>query len=110
MIVAAISRGHSFKGIAAYLTGEGTEHDRAEWAATQNLATSDPQIAARNSDYVDYANGSKDAQPLMKKDILTDPSIYPPAEVFGHLFTTTPNTPEVQRIVTRMWTKIKSGS
>jgi putrescine transport system substrate-binding protein len=70
----------------------------------------DPKIAARNSDYVAYANGSKDAQPLMDKDILEDPSVYPKAETFAKLFTTTPNDPKVQRVVTRLWTKIKSGS
>jgi putrescine transport system substrate-binding protein len=70
----------------------------------------DPKIAARNSDYVAYANGSKDAQPLMDKDILEDPSVYPKAETFAELFTTTPNDPKVQRVVTRLWTKIKSGS
>jgi putrescine transport system substrate-binding protein len=70
----------------------------------------DPKIAARNSDYVAYANGSKDAQPLMDKDILGDPSVYPKAETFEKLFTTTPNDPKVQRVVTRLWTKIKSGS
>ena len=32
----------------------------------------DPKIAARNSDYVAYASGSKDAQALMNKDILED--------------------------------------
>jgi putrescine transport system substrate-binding protein len=70
----------------------------------------DPKIAARNSDYVAYANGSKDAQALMDKDILEDPSVYPKAETFAKLFTTTPNDPKVQRVVTRLWTKIKSGS
>jgi putrescine transport system substrate-binding protein len=70
----------------------------------------DPKIAARNSDYVAYANGSKDAQPLMDKDIIEDPSVYPKAETFAKLFTTTPNDPKVQRVVTRLWTKIKSGS
>jgi len=70
----------------------------------------DPKIAARNSDYVAYASGSKDAQPLINKDIIEDPSIYPKAETFAKLFTTTPNDPKVQRIVTRLWTKIKSGS
>ena len=70
----------------------------------------DPKIAARNSDYVAYASGSKDAQPLIDKEIIDDPSVYPKAETFEKLFTTTPNDPKVQRIVTRLWTKIKSGS
>jgi len=69
-----------------------------------------PEIAARNSNYVSYANGNKDSQPLLDPAIAKDPSIYPPQEVLDKLFTTTPNDPATQRIVTRVWTKVKSGT
>ncbi|HZP19915.1 MAG TPA: polyamine ABC transporter substrate-binding protein [Bauldia sp.] len=69
----------------------------------------DPKIAARNSNYVYYANGNKDSQPLLDKEVIEDPSIYPPPETFAKLFTTTPNDPKVQRLVTRLWTKVKTG-
>jgi putrescine transport system substrate-binding protein len=68
-----------------------------------------PEIAARNSNFVAYANGNKDSQPLLDEAIAKDPSIYPPEEILKKLFTTTPNDSKIQRIVTRTWTKVKSG-
>ena len=32
-----------------------------------------PEIAARNSDYVNYANGNKDSQPKLSKEVIEDP-------------------------------------
>ncbi|MEX0340252.1 MAG: spermidine/putrescine ABC transporter substrate-binding protein PotF, partial [Arenibacterium sp.] len=37
-------------------------------------------------------------------------AIYPTDETIGNLYTTTPYGPKVQRTVTRLWTKIKSGT
>jgi putrescine transport system substrate-binding protein len=70
----------------------------------------DPHIAARNSNYVYYANGNKDSQQYLDPDVIDDPAIYPPEAVIDKLFTTTPNDPKVQRVVTRLWTRIKTGS
>ncbi|HAJ19933.1 MAG TPA: spermidine/putrescine ABC transporter substrate-binding protein PotF, partial [Rhodospirillaceae bacterium] len=39
-----------------------------------------------------------------------DPAIYPSEAALNNLFTTTPYPPKVQRVVTRLWTKIKSGT
>jgi putrescine transport system substrate-binding protein len=69
-----------------------------------------PEVAAKNSDYVFYANGNKDSQPLISKDVIGDDAIYPDAEVMQRLFTTTPYDPKVQRVITRLWTNLKAGS
>jgi putrescine transport system substrate-binding protein len=68
-----------------------------------------PDIAARNSNYVAYANGNKASQEKLDEAILKDPSIYPSAETFAKLYTTTPNDPRVQREVTRVWTEVTTG-
>jgi len=68
-----------------------------------------PEIAARNSNYVYYANGNKDSQPLLDEEVIGDPAIYPDAETMARLFTTTPYEQRVQRVITRMWTDLKSG-
>lgn len=70
----------------------------------------DPEIAARNSNYVYYANGNKDSQQYLDAEVIDDPAIYPSEAVLDNLFTTTPNQPNVQRVVTRLWTKIKTGN
>lgn len=69
----------------------------------------DPQIAARNSNYVYYANGNKDSQQYLDPDVIGDPAIYPPESTMENLFTTTSNDPKVQRVITRLWTRIKTG-
>lgn len=68
-----------------------------------------PEIAAKLSNYVFYANGNKASQPLIDKEIFEDPAIYPPAEVQEKLFTISPYPPKIQRFVTRSWTRVKSG-
>ena len=69
----------------------------------------DPHIAARNSNYVYYANGNKDSQQYLEEDVIGDPAIYPDEETMNKLFTTTPNDPKTQRVITRVWTKVKTG-
>ena len=68
-----------------------------------------PEVAAANSNYVFYANGNKDAQPMVDKAIFEDPAIYPDEATLGRLFTTTPYDAKIQKIVTRVWTNVKSG-
>lgn len=68
-----------------------------------------PEIAARNSNYVYYANGSKDSQPLLDEEVIDDPAIYPDAATIAKLYTTTISPPRVQREMTRVWTEVKTG-
>ncbi len=70
----------------------------------------DAQNMADASNYVYYANGNKASQPLLAEDVIGDPAIYPTEKTINNLYTTTPYPPKVQRVVTRMWTKIKSGT
>jgi putrescine transport system substrate-binding protein len=68
-----------------------------------------PEVAAANSNFVFYANGSKDAQPLVEKEILEDPAIYPDEATLKLLYTTTPYDARTQRTVTQIWTTVKTG-
>jgi putrescine transport system substrate-binding protein len=70
----------------------------------------DAQNMAAASNYVYYANGNKASQELLIEDVIGDPAIYPSEEALNNLFTTTPYDAGVQRTVTRLWTKIKSGT
>jgi putrescine transport system substrate-binding protein len=70
----------------------------------------DAQNAAAASNYVYYANGNKASQEFLVEDVIGDPAIYPNEATLENLFTTTPWDPKVQRVVTRLWTKIKSGT
>lgn len=70
----------------------------------------DAQNMADASNYVYYANGNIESQPLLEEDVIGDPAIYPDAATVENLYTTTPYPARVQRTVTRLWTKIKSGT
>ena len=65
---------------------------------------------AAASNYVYYANGNKASQPMLEEDVIGDPAIYPDESTLKNLYTTTPYPAKVQRKVTRLWTKIKSGT
>lgn len=68
-----------------------------------------PEVAAANSDFVFYANGNIDSQPLLSEDIIADEAVYPSQETLDRLFTSTTYEPKVQRLITRLWTSIKAG-
>jgi len=68
-----------------------------------------PDIAARNSNYVFYANGNKASQELIDEEVITDPAIYPAEETVNKLYTTSVSPPRVQREMTRAWTEVKTG-
>ena len=68
-----------------------------------------PEVIAKASNYVYYANGNATSQPMLEEDITGDPAIYPDAETLGKLYVTTPWGPKPQRLLTRAWTKVKTG-
>ncbi|WP_415713905.1 polyamine ABC transporter substrate-binding protein [Roseibium sp.] len=68
-----------------------------------------PDVMAKASNYVYYANGNKASQELLNDDVIGDTAIYPDEATVKNLYTTTPYPPKVQRIVTRTWTGVKSG-
>jgi len=67
-------------------------------------------VIAKASNYVYYANGNLASQPLLNADVIGDPAIYPDAETVSHLFVVKPLGPGPQRVATRLWTRIKTGS
>ncbi|MFL5059018.1 MAG: polyamine ABC transporter substrate-binding protein [Xanthobacteraceae bacterium] len=68
-----------------------------------------PEIAARNSAYVSYANGNLASQKFISKAVLEDPSIYPDAATMQRLYTITPQDQKTLRLTNRLWTKVKTG-
>ncbi|SLN37719.1 Putrescine-binding periplasmic protein precursor [Pseudoruegeria aquimaris] len=70
----------------------------------------DAENMAAASNYVYYANGNKASQEFLEEDVIGDVAIYPDEETLKNLYTTSPYGPKVQRVVTRLWTKVKSGS
>jgi len=70
----------------------------------------DAQNSAAATNYVWYASGNEAAQEYIDPEILGYAAVYPDEATLENLFTTTPYPARVQRTVTRLWTKIKSGT
>ena len=70
----------------------------------------DAQNMAQASNYVYYANGNAASKEFLVEDVIGDTAIYPDEATLETLYTTTPYDARGQRFVTRMWTRIKSGT
>ena len=68
-----------------------------------------PEVAAKNSDFLSYANGNLASQKLIDPKILNDRNIYPDEATLAKLFVITARDPATQRIINRLWTRVKTG-
>jgi putrescine transport system substrate-binding protein len=69
-----------------------------------------PEVIAKASNYVQYANGNLASQKFVDEAILKNPNVYPTPEVLKKLFTISPYGPKEQRVLNRIWTQFKTGS
>lgn len=69
----------------------------------------DAQIAANNTNYVAYPNANAASTPLIDAEILNDPTIYPTEEAKAGMWTLRPYDSRTDRMVTRLWTRIRTG-
>jgi putrescine transport system substrate-binding protein len=68
-----------------------------------------PDVAAKNSDFLSYANGNLASQKLVDPKILNDKNIYPDEATQKKLFVIQARDPATQRIINRLWTRVKTG-
>ncbi|MBX9620391.1 MAG: polyamine ABC transporter substrate-binding protein [Hyphomicrobiales bacterium] len=68
-----------------------------------------PQNAALNSNFIQYANSNLASQKFIDKSVLDDAGIFPPPVTFARLYTITPYDEATQRLVNRLFTRIKSN-
>lgn len=68
-----------------------------------------PEVAARNTNFVSYANGNLASQALINPAILNDPTIYPDAATMARLYTANAHDAKTTRLMNRLWTRVKTG-
>ena len=68
-----------------------------------------PEVAAKNTNFVAYPNGNLASQQHIDKAILNDPTIYPPPQTMARLYTISANDARTQRLMNRLWTRVKTG-
>lgn len=69
----------------------------------------DPQVAAKNSNFISYANGNLASQKLIDKAVLEDRAVYPDADTMKSLYIITARDQKTQRLMNRLWTRVKTG-
>ena len=70
----------------------------------------EPEVIAGISDYVHYANGNSKADALVDPVLKADATVYPPDDVMEKLYALEAMPLNIDRIRTRIWTKVKSGT
>ena len=68
-----------------------------------------PEVAAANSNFVNYASGNAAAVPLVNESVRNDPGVYPPPEVKAKLFPDLAESEEYTRLLNRAWTRFTTG-
>lgn len=68
-----------------------------------------PDVMAGITNAVSYPNGVPASKAMIRKEILDNPAIYPPASVQQGFFTTTAVPQAAERARTRMWARFKAG-
>jgi putrescine transport system substrate-binding protein len=68
-----------------------------------------PEIAAKNSNFLGYANGNIASQKFIDKAVLGDRSVFPDEGTRASLYIITANDQKTQRLINRLWTRVKTG-
>jgi len=68
-----------------------------------------PDVAAANTNTTYYATANMAAMQYVHKDVLDNPAIYPDAKVLANGYPNVVRDAEVQQVVTREWTRFKTG-
>jgi putrescine transport system substrate-binding protein len=69
----------------------------------------EPQVMAKISNYVQYANAIPAADKLVDPQVRNDVRIYPPESAMGNLYALEAMPLNIDRVRTRIWSKVKSG-
>jgi putrescine transport system substrate-binding protein len=67
-----------------------------------------PEVAARITNRVGFANGVAAATPLVRASLRDDPSVYPPPAVRSQLFAERAKSAAFTRPLMRLWTRFKT--
>jgi len=68
-----------------------------------------PEVAAKNTNFISYANGNAASRPLIDKAIAEDKTVYPDEATIKTFYTLTAHDQKTQRLLNRLWTRVKTG-
>ena len=68
-----------------------------------------PEVAAMNTNFVSYANGNLASQKFIDRAIFEDKTIYPDDAMMRRLYVLNARDPRTERLMNRLWIRIKTG-
>lgn len=68
-----------------------------------------PEVAAKNSNFINFANSNAASWPLVNPEVKNNPGIFPTPEMMPKLVPDLPETAEFTRTLTRSWTRFRTG-
>ncbi len=67
------------------------------------------EVAAKNSNFISFANSNAASWPMVSADVKNNPGIFPTPEMMPKLVPDLPESAEFTRILTRTWTRFRTG-
>jgi putrescine transport system substrate-binding protein len=68
-----------------------------------------PEVAAANSNFINYANGNAASLEFIDESVRNDPGVFPSDEVKAKLFPDLAESAEFTRLLNRSWTRFTTG-
>jgi putrescine transport system substrate-binding protein len=68
-----------------------------------------PEVAAKNSNFLSYANSNAASWPMVSAEVKNNPNVFPTPEMMPKLVPDLPESAEFTRVLTRTWTRFRTG-
>ena len=102
-----VPREGSNQSLTSFLIPVGAPHLDAAYRFLNYIL--DPEVIARITNEIHYANANLAANAYVNPEILRDVTLYPTAEIATRLYPNKESSIATERIRTRVWTRIKTG-
>ena len=102
-----VPREGSNQSLTSFLIPVGAPHLDAVYRFLNYIL--DPEVIARITNEIHYANANLAANADVNPEILRDVTLYPTAEIATRLYPNKESSIATERIRTRVWTRIKTG-
>ncbi len=66
-------------------------------------------VAAKNSNFLSYANSNAASWPAVDEEVKSNPNIFPPPELMAKLVPDMPESADFTKELTRTWTRFRTG-
>jgi putrescine transport system substrate-binding protein len=95
------------QNFSSLLIPEGAPHPEAAYQFLNFMLR--PDVIAKITNEIYYGNDNIASRPLVKRNILSDPTLYPTPEIEARLFRSAEASAATERIRTRTWTRVKTA-